>query len=397
MPRPLLLLALLSSVGCIIVREDDPSPIEVDPADPVDPACDVDGDGFASIACGGLDCDDDDPTVYPGAPETFGDEVDRGCDGLAGAAIDVFEAPARTAPLAWRWSTDLRALGGLVILPTGELVAQDLFLGEAFGDPVVLKRRSDYGPALDTRVGVRLDGPVDFVARAGHLEVWTPDQRVGTLQDATAFLDVVALDAAHAPDGTWVVGCDGLRVHALFVDAASLQVTTEHAIARAATTCAVLGPSRDGRPIVVTAGPGMPLERWILDPVEGFTSRLQLVDGDAPDRVRTATNEGWAAMAFRGADSLTVLDRSGYGNKLLPGATELFDLGVAPDGEIVVAWLDQGSTLRIAIGRAGGDVAVREIGEFPAADAITAAISRAEVAVAIQQGEALTMVRALRP
>ncbi len=58
--------------------------------------CDVDGDGEAATACGGLDCDDADPTVLPGAEDPPYDGVDADCagdddldrdgDGEAGAA-----------------------------------------------------------------------------------------------------------------------------------------------------------------------------------------------------------------------------------------------------------------------------------------------------------------------
>lgn len=42
---------------------------------------DYDGDGHTSMACGGDDCDDQDATVYPGAPELCGDNIDNDCDG----------------------------------------------------------------------------------------------------------------------------------------------------------------------------------------------------------------------------------------------------------------------------------------------------------------------------
>ena len=42
---------------------------------------DVDGDGHNSLECDGDDCDDDDPSAYPGADEVC-DDVDNDCDGI---------------------------------------------------------------------------------------------------------------------------------------------------------------------------------------------------------------------------------------------------------------------------------------------------------------------------
>ena len=42
---------------------------------------DEDEDGFEDEFCGGLDCDDYDPNVYPGAPETQNDGIDSNCNG----------------------------------------------------------------------------------------------------------------------------------------------------------------------------------------------------------------------------------------------------------------------------------------------------------------------------
>jgi len=42
---------------------------------------DVDGDGIPGVDCGGDDCDDDDPAVYPGADELCANGIDDDCDG----------------------------------------------------------------------------------------------------------------------------------------------------------------------------------------------------------------------------------------------------------------------------------------------------------------------------
>ncbi|MCB9674070.1 MAG: hypothetical protein H6737_03080 [Alphaproteobacteria bacterium] len=50
-----------------------------------EPTWDADRDGFTALACGGDDCDDDDPRVHPGAPEDLGEDND--CDGLVAEDI----------------------------------------------------------------------------------------------------------------------------------------------------------------------------------------------------------------------------------------------------------------------------------------------------------------------
>jgi cysteine-rich repeat protein len=52
------------------------------------PRCDADGDGFAGVACAGPDCDDSDPTVFPGAVDPAGDCIDQDCDGTGPVDAD---------------------------------------------------------------------------------------------------------------------------------------------------------------------------------------------------------------------------------------------------------------------------------------------------------------------
>jgi len=74
MVSPRAFFVLLTNVG----QRETPTP-----PPPVEPPCeDLDGDGHEAAWCGGDDCDDTDPTVYPGAPEICGDGIDQNCDGI---------------------------------------------------------------------------------------------------------------------------------------------------------------------------------------------------------------------------------------------------------------------------------------------------------------------------
>ncbi len=82
--------------GELFVRVDHPdTSLECDETDNVVslgtwtyPQTDMDGDGFEPIECGGLDCDDTDANIHPGAEDPPGDGIDWDCDGEDGRDCD---------------------------------------------------------------------------------------------------------------------------------------------------------------------------------------------------------------------------------------------------------------------------------------------------------------------
>ena len=76
---PLLLLAMIACNDKDVTRESDPV---IDSPTDDSAASDNDGDGYAAPE----DCNDDDPTVHPGAVETC-DEQDNNCDGQADEGV----------------------------------------------------------------------------------------------------------------------------------------------------------------------------------------------------------------------------------------------------------------------------------------------------------------------
>ena len=69
-----------ASEAIVTLTSTDPDEPEVEIAVSGSVIMDGDGDGYDSIDAGGEDCDDDDATVYPDAPDEWYDGVDSNCD-----------------------------------------------------------------------------------------------------------------------------------------------------------------------------------------------------------------------------------------------------------------------------------------------------------------------------
>jgi hypothetical protein len=78
--RTLPFLSLLAACGTGKIELGDDTPIGGDTAATTN---DADADGHDALSAGGDDCDDADPTVYPGATDTWYDGVDQDCDGAS--------------------------------------------------------------------------------------------------------------------------------------------------------------------------------------------------------------------------------------------------------------------------------------------------------------------------
>ena len=97
------------------------------------PECwDGDMDGYGSPACGGVDCDDTDPGVNPGAQEICTGGIDEDCDGLIDSDDPdcvTIHVPADQPTI--QSAIDMALDGNLVVVAPGTYVENIDFLGKA--------------------------------------------------------------------------------------------------------------------------------------------------------------------------------------------------------------------------------------------------------------------------
>ena len=164
---------------------------------------DADGDGFVAITAGGIDCDDGDAGVYPGAGEVAGNVVDDDCDGWVDDAVI-----PRVDEDGWRWDLgaelgdptpvvygfeeatagdgveDLYLDEGLVLDGTGPIAAEPSVYGSLAVDTLA----ASFTPTTGNRLDLVFSEPVDAVALR--------------LLDGDGSFSVTAYD----PDGVLIAG-----------------------------------------------------------------------------------------------------------------------------------------------------------------------------------------------
>jgi len=166
---------------------------------------DLDGDGFVSVDAGGIDCDDGDAAVYPGAGELAGTLVDEDCDGWIDDVLvhrevegwwswDVGEELGSVSPLLYDFEDatlgdDVSLLysgEGLRFSTGGDLVAAASVYGTL--------PSGELGAAFTASSVNRVDLVFDELVDAVGLRVLAPD---GTYTVS-----------AYTPDGTLLPGLE---------------------------------------------------------------------------------------------------------------------------------------------------------------------------------------------
>lgn len=338
--------------------------------EPPDEPVDEDADGYASLASGGPDCDDTDPTISPDADDVLGDGIDRDCDGLDGVdrdgdrhasiasggsdcddgdamvhpgapgftsevvrqAVGTAEVALTLAPDGWPWIA--HASDGHVALATG---------GPGGWNLDVLSEETSCG-GLDASVSA--DGePLVSYQCDGHAVVLARPGRGGWSETRPAY--------DGNGNGTLLLGDD--RDHPTIVFASDWDFGDEgceYACGGTTDSAHAILAARpeDGewvtRPLITMLGGDAPLRPWglaqdadeVVHVAVGAPGQILLLSGTPSQRAEWASREAFAREAL--------------------GA----ELALGPEGAVrIAATLDDGSLQLASL--ACGDVRARVLGE----------------------------------
>jgi MYXO-CTERM domain-containing protein len=173
---------------------------------------DGDGDGFADEACGGDDCDDGEPTTWPGAPEAC-DGVDSDCDGTdddqdtdVGALVGPTITPSSTVFASW---PDAGARSEIIVVagvpgPITDVDVQ-LWLLPSFADHTSVSLASPAGTTVLLFEGIGQVGD-DFQETTLDDEAPTAiGDGVGDFEDVYVPMEALSAFDGEDPNGEWTM------------------------------------------------------------------------------------------------------------------------------------------------------------------------------------------------
>jgi hypothetical protein len=383
--------AFFAAVGCPGTPDD---PI-VDTGDDRGDPCDNDADGARNPDCGGSDCDDHDDTIGPFASDLYGDELDSDCDG-SDMRLDLVAVPPGSTALDWRWSPDLRQVGGAIMIESGRIAGHTLEMGAGFGSPLIAQERVIYGDLLlsETRPRRVWDGatPVDLFVTDAGVEVWSTSLGAVVMADSAA----TAVDAWVSGSSMNVVACGDGHLRWAEVDLASGDVLASASQESESDICAML--SLAGEPVVLEAlSSGGALTRWYVG-AEGFTDYLRLASSVAPTGFVSAAHGATSAFAIAlDDDTIKVFQPEGVGT-VVPSTGGVNALGLSLDdaGSFGVVWVDDAGMVQVGVGPLGGSVTRVEVDPTTPPLQVGVGLTSDEVDVSIWDGDQLLLARALR-
>ncbi len=129
---------------------------------------DFDGDGYVGLDCGGEDCDDADPGVYPGAEEICDNGIDDDCDGLVDRDDPDCATAVFTCELDAFYDAGLMSLIFTIGTPEEAVWANYLIL--TYPDVTVIPLWTVPLPVIDPPIDI----PISFsLPSLGTVGIWT--------------------------------------------------------------------------------------------------------------------------------------------------------------------------------------------------------------------------------